>query len=239
MSKTSYAINVNINYKTNRINNVFYTKLLGLTLDSTLSWKPHMDQLISKLNSACYIIRSIISLENLRMIYTSSVHSIISYNIIFWGNSTYSNTIFKLQKRVISIMMNAGNRESCHELLKKLNILPLYSQYILSLLLFVVKNINMFKSNSVVHSINTRHCSDLYLPSVHLSKVQKGVYHSGIKVFNCLPPRIKSLSSDKRKFKSASKRFLSEGSCYTIHEYFDWNLLSNPSTGNLPLINDC
>jgi len=128
MLKTNYAVNVNINYKTNQINNVYYTKFLGLTLDSTLSWKPHTDQLISKLNSACYIIRSlksIISLENLRMIYFSSMHSIISYGIIFWGNSTYSNTIFKLQKRVIRIMMNAGNRESCRELFKKLNFLPL------------------------------------------------------------------------------------------------------------------
>jgi hypothetical protein len=120
-------------------------------------------------------------------------------------------------------MMNTGNRESCRELLRKLNILSLHSQYILSLLLFVVKNINMFKSNSVVHTIDTRHSSDLYLPSAHLSKVQKGVYHSGIEVFYCLPPRIKSLSNDVRKFKSASKRFLLEGSFYTIQEYFDWN----------------
>jgi len=37
--------------------------------------------------------------------------------------------------------MNAGVRESYCELFKKLNILPLYSQYILSLLLFVVQNI--------------------------------------------------------------------------------------------------
>jgi len=97
----------------------------------------------------------------------------------------------------------------------------------------------MFKSNSVVHSNNTRHCSDLYLPSAHLSKVQKGVYHTGIKDFNCLTTRIKSLSSDVRKFKSALKRFLLEGSFYTIQEYFDWNLLSDPSIGNLPIINDC
>jgi len=113
--------------------------------------------------------------------------------------------------------------ESCRELFKKLNILPLQSQYILSLLLFVVKNLNMFKSNSVVHTINTRNSSDLYLPSVHLSKVQKGVYHSGIKVFNCLPPRIKSLSGDMMKFRLALKRFLLEGSFYTMREYFDWN----------------
>ena len=37
MSKTNYAVNVNINHKTNRITNVYYTKFLGLTLDSTLS----------------------------------------------------------------------------------------------------------------------------------------------------------------------------------------------------------
>jgi len=174
LSKTNYAINVNISHKTIQISNVYHTNFLGLTLDSILSWKPHIDQLISKLNSACYVIRSLkslIPLETLRMIYFCSVHTIISSGIIFWGNSSYSNIIFKLQKRVIRIMMKARNRESCHELFKKLNILPLYSQYILSLSLFVVKNINMFKFNSIVHSTNTRHCSDLYLPTTHLTKV--------------------------------------------------------------------
>jgi len=149
-SKTNCEVNMNKNYKSNPIINVSCTNFLGLTLDSTLSWKPHIDQLISKLNSACYVIRSLKSftpLETLRMIYFSSVHSIISYGIIFWGNSNHSNTIFKLQKRVIRIMMNAGNRQSCCELFRELNILPLYSQYILSLLLFVVKHINMFKLN--------------------------------------------------------------------------------------------
>ena len=102
--------------------------------------------------------------------------------------------------------MNAGNRESCRELFKKLNILPLHPQYILSLLLFVVKNINMFKSNSAVYPVNTRHCSDLYLPSTHLSRIQKGVYHTGIKVLNCLPPRIKSLSSDMRKIQISFRK---------------------------------
>ena len=119
-------------------------------------------------------------------------------------------------------MMNAGRGESCQELLKQLNILPLHSQYILSLLLFVVKNINMLQRNSMFHSINTRHCSDLHLPSVDLTEVQKAVYHSGIKIFNCLPTRIKGFSKDVRKCKSALKVFLLEGSFYTIQEYFEW-----------------
>ena len=93
----------------------------------------------------------------------------------------------------------------------------------LSLSLFVVKNLNMFKPNPMFHSINTRHCSDLHQPPVKLTKVQKGVYYSGIKVFNCLPNNIKSLSNDVRKFKLALKAFLLDGSFYTIQEFSDWS----------------
>jgi len=105
---------------------------------------------------------------------------------------------------------------------KKLNILPLHSQYILSLLLFVVKNIEEFISNSEVHSSNIRHRSDLYAPSIKLTKYQKAVYYSGIKIFNHLPQNIKNLSWNVKKFKLVQKRFLLMGSFYTLDEYFDW-----------------
>jgi hypothetical protein len=90
MSKANCPVEVNINYKPNTINNIQYTHFVGLTLDSTLSWESHLDQLVS-----------------------------------IWGNSTHSNTIFKIQKRVIRIMVNVGTRETCRELFKKLNIFPL------------------------------------------------------------------------------------------------------------------
>jgi hypothetical protein len=122
-----------------------------------------------------------------------------TYGIIFWGNSPYGNNIFKLQKRAIRVIMNAGNRVSCHELCKKLNILPLHSQYILSLLLFVVKNIEEFASNSEVHSINSHHRSDFYPPSIKFTKYQKGVYYSGIKIFDHLPQNIKKLPWNIKK----------------------------------------
>jgi hypothetical protein len=118
--------------------------------------------------------------------------------------------------------MNASNRPSCHELFKKLNIFPLHSQYTLSLFLFVVKTIGEFTSNSKVHSINTRHRSDLYLPSIKLTKYQKEIYYSGIKIFSHLPQNIKILSWNVQKFKLALKRFLLMGSFYTLDEYFDW-----------------
>ena len=94
-------------------------------------------------------------------------------------------------------------------------------QYILSLLLFVVKNIEEFTSNSEVHSINTCHKSDLYPPSIKLTKYQKGVYYSGIKIFSHLHQNIKSLSWNVKKFKLALKSFLLMGSFYTFDKYFD------------------
>ena len=52
--------------------------------------------------------------------------------------------------------------------------------------MFVIKNVDEFTTNSEVHAVNTWHRWDLHLPSINLSKYQKGVYNSGIKVFNHL-----------------------------------------------------
>jgi len=106
------------------------------SIDDSLSWKAHIEQMMSKLNTACFVIRTIqaiISLETLRMIYFAYIHSIIRYGIIFWGNQSYCDKIFKIQKRVIRIITSSRPRDSCRELFKNLEILPLYSQYTLNI----------------------------------------------------------------------------------------------------------
>jgi hypothetical protein len=55
-------------------------------MDGPLAWDNHIDQLISRLNSACYAttaVKAMLSREALRMIYISYVHSTISCGIIF------------------------------------------------------------------------------------------------------------------------------------------------------------
>jgi hypothetical protein len=71
-----------------------------------------------------------------------------------------------------------------------------YFALIFSLLLFVVKNLDIFSFNSDVHSINTRQVSNLHLPANKLTKVQKGVNYSRVRIFNNLPQSIRDLSSD-------------------------------------------
>jgi hypothetical protein len=41
------------------------------------------------------------------MTYYAYAHSVMSYGIIFWGNSTHSNQIFKIQKRIVRIITKA------------------------------------------------------------------------------------------------------------------------------------
>jgi hypothetical protein len=80
----------------------------------------------------------------------------MTYGLIFWGNSSHSGNIFKLQKRIVRIIMGTGPRDSCIELFKVLKTLPVTSQYIFSLAIFVANNKNLFKKNFEVHNIKTR-----------------------------------------------------------------------------------
>jgi hypothetical protein len=100
---------------------------------------------------------------------------------------------------------------------------PLQSQYILSLLLFIVVNGDYFKVNSEIHNINTRNKQNLHLPISNLSVYQKRTYYSRVKMFNSLPSQIKDLSHNGKQFKRALKNFLYFHSFYTLDEYFSCN----------------
>ena len=114
-------------------------------------------------------------------------------------------------------MEGCGNRVSCRSLFKKLQILPLTSQYILSLLVFVVQNKNIFSTNNENHNLDTRQRNNLYLSQANLTIHQKGAYCSGIKIFNNLP--LEMLLVNEKSSKFPTKKFLYTYSFYTMKEY--------------------
>jgi hypothetical protein len=120
---------------------------------------------------------------------------------MLWGNSSHSSVIFKMQKRVIRIIMGYGYRESCRVLIKELKILTLSSQYIFSLILFVVNNRDYFVSNSVYHNINTRQQNYLHLPQLSLAMYQKEFIIQALKFLTVFPRQLStspvSLKSSK------------------------------------------
>jgi hypothetical protein len=69
------------------------TKFLGQYPPNMLDWRGHIVQLIPKLSSVLYAIRTlkqIMSQKTLIMIQYAYIHSAMTYGIIFWGNSPYS-----------------------------------------------------------------------------------------------------------------------------------------------------
>jgi hypothetical protein len=84
--KNGRNYDLKLNYQGNYVKSLSNTKFWGLIIDDSLSWKAHIDQMMSKLNTACFAIQTkqaMMFQETLRMVYFAYMHSIMSYGIIF------------------------------------------------------------------------------------------------------------------------------------------------------------
>ena len=224
-NKTFFCPPINING--NQINYKGETKFLGVWLDDTLKWFTHTEHLANKLSKLCFallLIRRVSHLETTRVLYFSYFHSVISYGIIFWGNSPNSKFIFRLQKRAIRIMMQVPRITSCREYFKRLQILPLPCIYIYEILLFIKSNISNFTTNSDIHSYNTRNRNELSLQPINSTLCRNNFINTGLRIYNHLPKHLKEISA-LCKFKTAIFRFLTEFCFYSIDEYFELKLV--------------
>jgi hypothetical protein len=197
-------------------------KFLGLQLDSQQTWKAHTHFLLNKLSSVCYIMRRmvhILNLETLNVVYFAHFHSLISYGIIFWGNSLTVHNVFLIQKRILRIMLELGPRCSCSSQFVILNILQVPSLYIFLLIMSVHNNLDNFKTDSLIRNFNTTSKNQLHLPTVHLASIQKSVTYSALSMFNALPTHLLQLQTEKVLFKLALRKFLLVNAFYPVDEF--------------------
>jgi hypothetical protein len=162
-------------------------KFLGLHIDNHFNWRRHIEWILLKLSAACYTIRKlshVLNTDVLKIVYFTNFHSVIEYCVTFWGNSSNIGHVFLLQKKVIRIMVGASSRCSCRSLFRKLDILTLPCSYLYSLMLFVLKNMDNYQTNSSIHTMNTRCKNQLHRPVANLLSFQKGVFYSGLWIFN-------------------------------------------------------
>jgi hypothetical protein len=137
------SMDFQIGHKDKSIVRTSSVKFLGLIIDDAFTWKHHIDYIMGKLNATCFAIKtvnSLLSREALKIIYFAYVHSLLTYGMIFWGNSAYSIKIFRIQKKIIRIIGNLRSRDSCRNTFKTMKILPFYSQYIFSVLIYIINN---------------------------------------------------------------------------------------------------
>jgi len=128
-------------------------------------------------------VKPCVTINTLKMMYYSYFHSVMTYGLLFWVNFPDSIKIFRLKMKIIRIMIGFRSRDSCRNFFFNLEILPLPTQYILSLLLFVIKNNNQFLVNFEIYYTDNRQHANFHHPSVNVAKYQTGVYYVGVRVF--------------------------------------------------------
>lgn len=107
---------VNVNYCGCIIESTKEAKLLGIVVDNQLNWKPHTEQLCKRLSKSAYALFKLsrkVNRDVLITAYHGLVASALRYGVIFWGNSTNKEVVFKMQKKCIRSMCGIKQTDSC------------------------------------------------------------------------------------------------------------------------------
>lgn len=190
-------------------------KFLGLLLDSKLTYKPCIDEIAKKLGPACYAIKKVKELcgvETAKLVYHAYFHNIMSYGLLLWGTAAEANRIFVLQKRAVRHLLGLNTRDSCQNAFNELNIMTLWSTYVLHNLIYIKKNLTNY---NIVHR-SERRIGSVRHPMHRLRKVSKSFLCNGVKFYNKLSCMLKEINLNR--FKKIMKKLLIRKSYYEIRE---------------------
>lgn len=214
---------INININNVNIEQVPNTNFLGITIDSNLNWKTHIEKINNKISKSCYalsILANITSKEVTKNSYYGNVYPLLSYGLIFWGNSVNIQSTFILQKKCLRIMYNVKNMESLRNVFKCNAILTLTCMYILDISLFVRDHNDYFnKISNSKKNVRSQYQYDMRTVPASSYILKKSTYVHGIKIYNHLPVCIKSLEG--AQFKRKLKEWLLCKCFYNLNEYFN------------------
>ena len=125
---TSHYKSLNLKIDGVNIQEVSTVKYLGVTFDSNLTWKNHVNELCLKLSKTVGIfskLRYYVNVDILIMLYCALIYPFLTYGIQVWGLTypTYLKPVTTLQKRVARIMTFSDPRPRSEPLLKSLRLL--------------------------------------------------------------------------------------------------------------------
>ena len=210
VKKSAYMIFGNNNFVPNlkigneTVSKVDEAKFLGIIIDSKLTFKHHFENVLKKLSSVSGIIfrnRDYIPRKVLRMLYLSLGWSYLTYGIVVWGKSsiTFGNKIQAMQNRIMRSIFGSSDKQiyktnyllNFEQSYMYFAVIKLYKEINTNITPYFSNRIASFQSN---HQHNTRFTvnNNLVPPLFNRSKCQSSFIYQSIKVWNNLPPEIKS-----------------------------------------------
>jgi hypothetical protein len=203
------------------------TKLLGLYVSDNFCWRAHADYVVGKLESAGFLMSNllrIVRLRELRTVYYAYSFSIM-HGIVFWGASEALRDVFVAQKKLVRCP--AGERYwpaqeqlcSCRPLFARLDLLPVFSIYLLKCCKFARRYPAYFQRTDGVHSHDTRNKPKLYVGASGLQISHMNLAVCIPRLYNALPEEIQTIRGFKKSV-AALKRFVYANKFESAEEYF-------------------
>lgn len=152
--------------------------------------------------------------------YYACIESRLKYGVVFWGVSSLSIRVFRLQKKAIRTMAKVPKRTSCRNLFHSLGIMPLTTLYIYEVLVLIKSMESELQRNHDYHDYFTRRADDFSIPRHKLTIFENNPLFIGIKLFNFLDSSIRELSNIKT-FKCKLKDYLIDKHYYSLDEFFN------------------
>ena len=196
-----------IEFEGHRIEEVPAFCFLGLTLDETMTWGPHIEGLQKKLSSLCGILRKVSAFlprSCLESIYFSLVNSRLQYLVAIWGQAT------KQQLRRLQVIQNRCLKAILHKpfLYPTVQLysdptkafLPIQalSQYQIQLQMHKIATVPNLHHNSAVkrrvHIRSSRQAGSFVLEKPNTEMGKKRFAFLGTKHYNDLPQSCKALT---------------------------------------------
>ena len=210
----------------NQIKQVFHHKLLGLVIDSHLTWNDHVDYIVSKAASRLFLLKKIkpfLSLKEGKLFYSSMIMPVLEYGSVIWGDFYVGITerLLKQQKRAARIILDVKKPTDTPspDLFAKLNWLSFDKRIILQRGTLVYKSLNnlapdylcnIFTKLKDTRSRITRAFTNDKLAlqrKFRLAVGQKSFLYRGTHLWNSLPLEI-TKSNDLNNFRTKLIRFL-------------------------------
>ena len=193
-------------------------RLLGIRMDTRLTWRPHTNELELHLSRAIYAIRrirDIVGQDAALTAYHALFHSRMSYGIVVWGESSAAGRIFVLQKRAIRTVLAAPPGSHCRGIFASLGVLTMPGTYIFHQLVRARTELASLRTRGEMTSVNTRNRADIDIPR-HRT-VTSSMQHRHWCLFNALPPGCKYLPMVS--FKREVRKILVRRPIYAVQEF--------------------
>ena len=192
-----------------KIENTSHTKFLGIVVDQHLKFGEHIKYLKGKITPSIgvlYKAKTYLKETSLLTIYHAFINPYFMYCITVWGNTyqTLLDSLLKLQKCVVLLVIGAGRYDHTFPIFQKLNILNSRNMYLYSVLIFLYKYnqqilpesfSEFFIFNNDVHDYQTRQQYDFHTPFSRCFQRSKALRSFGVEINNYFRNHINFRSS--------------------------------------------